>query len=93
VAALAAVLIPAGGATAAKTTAGPPTDYTKLKGLSQPVFTKGEITRDELRVPMKDGTELYVEVVRPKAEGRYPTTGTALASCRARRTTRASSSG
>jgi uncharacterized protein len=69
--ALAAVLLFAVAPAAwAQSTAGPPTDYTQVEGLSEPAF--GELQRDEVRVPMADGTELYVEVVRPKAEGRRP---------------------
>ena len=51
-------------------TAGPPTDYMKVKGLSQPRY---KTVRESTRVEMKDGTELYVEVVRPKAKGRFGT--------------------
>jgi predicted acyl esterase len=68
--ALAVGLLLAVAPTAAAQSAGPPTDYTKVEGLSEATF--GELQRDALRVPMGDGTELYVEVVRPKAEGRYP---------------------
>lgn len=50
-------------------TAGPPTDYRTVKGLSQPRY---ETVQDELRVPMADGEELYVEVTRPKAAGEFP---------------------
>src|SRR5918999_1361124 len=45
------------------------TDYTKTEGLTQPQF---ETVRDVLRVPAFDGRQLYLEVVRPKAEGRFP---------------------
>ncbi len=45
------------------------TDYTKTAGLSQPQY---ETVRDVLRVPAFDGRELYLEVTRPKAEGRFP---------------------
>ena len=54
------------------TTAGPPKDYTRTQGLSQPSFTQGEIRRNALTVPMSDGERLYVEVVRPRADRRYP---------------------
>ncbi|MEX0659502.1 MAG: CocE/NonD family hydrolase [Egibacteraceae bacterium] len=43
-----------------------PTDYTTIPGLSEPVFPK--TVRDTHRVPMHDGIELYVEVVRPDPE-------------------------
>ena len=48
----------------------PPTDYTKVKGLSQPKY---ETVRESFMVPMKDGINMYVEVVRPKAKGRFGT--------------------
>jgi predicted acyl esterase len=51
-------------------TAGAPQDYRDVKGLSKPRY---ETTRDSFTVPMKDGVEIYVEVVRPKKPGRYAT--------------------
>jgi predicted acyl esterase len=48
----------------------PPADYTKLKGLSQPKF---ETVRETFMVPMKDGINMYVEVVRPDTKGRFGT--------------------
>ena len=54
-----------------KAHAGKPLDYDRLKGLSKPRYK--EIVRESFDVPMKDGVELYVEVVRPKATGRYGT--------------------
>jgi uncharacterized protein len=60
---IAAVLLVAPSA-AAQTT-----DYTKTQGLSQPQY---ETVRDVLRVPAFDGRELYLEVTRPKAGGRFP---------------------
>jgi predicted acyl esterase len=50
--------------------AGPPADYTEIKNLSRPTHT--EIVRTVHLVPAFDGAELYIEVVRPAAEGRYP---------------------
>jgi predicted acyl esterase len=50
--------------------AGPPADYRKTKGLSQPRF---DTVRESEMVEMKDGTQIYVEVVRPKTKGRYGT--------------------
>lgn len=50
--------------------AGPPADYTRVQNLSQPVHT--ETVRESFEVPMHDGIRMYVEVVRPAAEGRYP---------------------
>ncbi|MGH2761060.1 MAG: CocE/NonD family hydrolase [Thermoleophilaceae bacterium] len=56
--------------TATAETAGPPADYTKTEGLSEPQFA--QTIREEIYVPMADGKRLYVEVVRPKAAGRRP---------------------
>ncbi|MDQ4098661.1 MAG: CocE/NonD family hydrolase [Actinomycetota bacterium] len=70
---LAATVVIAPEAAQAKTTvrnAGPPADYTATKNLSQPTYT--EIVRTVHRVPAYDGEELYLEVVRPAAPGRYP---------------------
>jgi predicted acyl esterase len=50
---------------------GRPVDYSEMKGLSQPRFKK--IVRDSYMVEMKDGVQVYVEVVRPKEKGRYGT--------------------
>ncbi|MGH2709627.1 MAG: CocE/NonD family hydrolase, partial [Actinomycetota bacterium] len=47
----------------------PPADYTQIEGLSQAVH---QIRRDVYRVPMDDGILMYLEVVRPTAEGRFP---------------------
>jgi len=48
----------------------PPTDYTKIRGLSQPRYAT---FREAIKVPAFDGRELYIEVVRPKASGHFPT--------------------
>ena len=61
----AAVLVSAAPAQAGP----PPTDYTKLAGLSQPVHETERLTYE---VRMHDGIELYVEVVKPKGDGAYP---------------------
>jgi predicted acyl esterase len=50
--------------------AGKPVDYEKVKGLSK---ARHETVRESFDVPMKDGVNIYVEVVRPKAPGRYGT--------------------
>src|ERR1700754_790395 len=60
--ALAALALPA-------TAGAQATDYTKTEGLTQPQY---ETVRDVLRVPAFDGRELYLEVTRPKAAGRFP---------------------
>ena len=44
-------------------------DYRAVAGLSQPVH---DVVRETHRVPMSDGIELHVEVVRPTADGRFP---------------------
>jgi predicted acyl esterase len=49
-----------------------PTDYTRIAGLSQPRFGKDSIERIPLEVPSHDGVNMYVEIIKPKAEGRYP---------------------
>ena len=49
--------------------AGAPLDYTKVEGLSQP---QHETVEETFRVPMSDGKTMYVEVTRPKGEGRFP---------------------
>ncbi|HET9737435.1 MAG TPA: CocE/NonD family hydrolase [Solirubrobacteraceae bacterium] len=63
--AIAVALLLAGPAVASAQT----TDYTKTAGLTQPQY---ETVRDVLRVPAYDGRELYIEVTRPKATGRFP---------------------
>jgi predicted acyl esterase len=50
--------------------AGQPADYLKTKGLSAPVYDKTR--RDVVRLPAFDGEELYLEIVRPDAPGRFP---------------------
>ncbi|MGH2754015.1 MAG: CocE/NonD family hydrolase [Actinomycetota bacterium] len=47
-----------------------PVDYSKQKGLSQPRY---KTVRETALVEMKDGINLYVEVVRPKGPGRFGT--------------------
>lgn len=69
--ALVAVLVPLAPTVAQQSSdAGPPVDYTAIEGLSQPTYDA--LVRDVIRVPMHDGVELYVEVVRPDAEGEFP---------------------
>ncbi|HZA58621.1 MAG TPA: CocE/NonD family hydrolase [Solirubrobacterales bacterium] len=67
-----AVLLSLAPAALAATGAGPPKDYTRTQGLSQPIFKQGEIRRNALTVPMADGERLYIEVIRPRAQGSYP---------------------
>ena len=50
--------------------AGRPVDYERVKGLTKPRF---ETVRESFDVPMKDGVNIYIEVVRPKEPGRYGT--------------------
>ena len=50
--------------------AGAPADYLQSKGLSAPVHD--QITREVVRLPAFDGEQLYLEIVRPAAAGRYP---------------------
>lgn len=58
------------GTEARPSTAGPPTDYRKVKGLSKPIHEKTVL--ESFEVPMHDGVNLYVEVTRPdpKAYGK-----------------------
>lgn len=49
--------------------AGPPADYTQTRNLSQARF---EIVRDVVRLPAYDGEDLYLEITRPNAPGRFP---------------------
>jgi uncharacterized protein len=49
--------------------AGPPADYTQTRNLTQPRY---ETSREVIRVPAFDGEDLYLEVVRPTAAGRFP---------------------
>ena len=69
--ALAALMLLAPGAEAKKSpaSAGPPADYTQTQRLSQPSF---ETVRDVVRLPAYDGEELYIEITRPDAPGRFP---------------------
>jgi predicted acyl esterase len=60
-----------GGYSPAAKGAGSPVDYEKVKGLSQ--ATHKDIVTESFDVEMKDGIHIYVEVVRPKAPGRYGT--------------------
>jgi len=55
-------------AASARVTAGPPQDYMKTKGLTEARF---DTARESTNVEMEDGTNIYVEVVRPKKKGRY----------------------
>ena len=98
---LATLLALPSAAAAAKrpASAGPPADSTQTRNLSQPRY---ETVRDVVRVPAFDGEELYLEVVRPKAAGRFPVIlesspyhgtladATARGSCRSRATPTAS---
>ncbi len=58
----------AAGSSGGRVTAGPPLDYRKVKGLTQPRY---KTTRESVEVETKDGINLYLEVVRPKAKGRF----------------------
>jgi putative CocE/NonD family hydrolase len=44
-------------------------DYTAIRGLTTPKY---ETERTVVRLPAYDGKELYIEVVKPKADGRWP---------------------
>jgi len=57
---------------AGATEAIPPTDYSKVSGLSQPIFKADEIERTPVKLKAFDGVDLYMEVIKPKAAGKYP---------------------
>jgi uncharacterized protein len=63
---LAVALVPAAPAAAKSTSA---YDYTANRKLSPPRY---ETERQVVRLPAYDGKELYIEVVKPKAAGRWP---------------------
>lgn len=54
----------------ARATAGAPADYKKTSGLSKSRYD--EAITESFMLPMADGVEVYVEVTRPKAKGRFP---------------------
>jgi len=66
---LLALLAFAPGAAAQTTTAGPPADYTKIEGLSQPTY---KTVRTTTTLTTFDGEQLYLEITRPRATGRFP---------------------
>jgi predicted acyl esterase len=68
--ALLILLGPAAAADPPRATAGPPADYLKIKGLSTKRFPNYDT--EALMLPMRDGVEVYIEVTRPKARGRFP---------------------
>ncbi len=49
--------------------AGRPADYLSTKKLSSPIYAT---TRDVVRLPAFDGAELYLQITRPQAAGRFP---------------------
>ena len=62
--------VPHASASARGVTAGPPMNYRNIAGLSPPKY--GQTIHTALRLRAIDGIELYVEVTRPAAPGRYP---------------------
>jgi predicted acyl esterase len=46
-----------------------PRDYAQIKGLSQPIYS--DIQTETVNLPMADGTQIYLEITRPKADGHY----------------------
>ena len=44
--------------------AAPTFDYTEVEGLSQPTY--GEIETTAMKLPMADGTQIYLEITKPK---------------------------
>jgi uncharacterized protein len=50
-----------------------PMDYTTVEGLSPVRFADDEIRTDVVRLPMRDGVEIYIEITRPDVDGeRFP---------------------
>jgi uncharacterized protein len=47
----------------------PAVDYTEVEGLSQSVH---ETDTEVVVLEMRDGVEIYMEITRPKGDGRYP---------------------
>lgn len=66
---LIAILAFVGPARATASESGAPRNYAITDDLSQPLFD--DVVHEVLRVPMRDGTRLYAEVWRPRAQGRY----------------------
>ena len=56
-------------ATETAVTAGPPTDYTQVEGLSEPVH---DTVFEVVRLPMRDGVEIYIEITRPDIDEPVP---------------------
>ena len=48
---------------------GPPADYTKTAGLTQPQY---DTRKETVYLPAFDGEPLYLEITRPRAAGRFP---------------------
>jgi predicted acyl esterase len=68
--ALVSVAGPAAAAAPPRATAGPPVDYTRIRGLSQPTYSKQ--VHETRMLAMRDGIRLYIEVTRPKTTKRVP---------------------
>jgi predicted acyl esterase len=64
-----ALAVPAAAQAQGLPTAGPPADYTKTAGLSQPQY---ETTREVVQLPAYDGELLYLEITRPKTSEPVP---------------------
>jgi predicted acyl esterase len=60
------LLVPAAAGRSAR--ADGPHDYAATQGLTVPAY---ETVKDDMKVPMQDGVELYVEVTRPKVAGKW----------------------
>jgi len=63
-------VIPRAGAGTKGVTAGPPMDYRKITGLSQPTYRN--TIHSVYRIPAADGVQLYIEVTRPRSPKRFP---------------------
>lgn len=69
-----ALALPAAAATGepAAVTAGPPTDYTTVEGLSEERFTDDELIFETLHLEMRDGVGVYLEITRPDTDEAVP---------------------
>jgi predicted acyl esterase len=65
-----AVLAPSLGLRATADAAPTQFDYAKVAGLSSKVYKS--FVREKVMLPMADGIKNYVEILRPKASGRFP---------------------
>jgi uncharacterized protein len=71
-AALALLATPLAAGAQAPPTAGPPADYEQTQGLSPVAFGPDDLLFDVVRLPMRDGVDLYLEITRPDTDVPVP---------------------